>query len=71
MDLTQWIDPSVELAEEAGRAILEVYGTDFEVEEKDDQSPLTKADLAANDLIVAGLSRSLANSDLELECARH
>jgi len=55
MDLTQWIDPSVALAEEAGRAILEVYSTDFVVEEKDDQSPLTKADLAANAIIVAGL----------------
>ncbi len=55
MDLTQWIDPLIELAETAGRAILEVYGTDFDVEEKDDQSPLTKADLASNSLIVAGL----------------
>ena len=57
MDLTQWIDPLVKLEEEAGRAILEVYGTNFAVEEKDDQSPLTKADLASNDLIVAGLQK--------------
>ncbi len=55
MDLAQWIDPLIRLSEEAGRAILEVYGTNFDVEEKDDQSPLTKADLASNALIVAGL----------------
>ena len=55
MELAQWIDPVVGLAEAAGRAILEIYGTDFEVETKDDQSPLTRADLASNAVIVAGL----------------
>jgi 3'(2'), 5'-bisphosphate nucleotidase len=59
MDLTQWIEPLVVLAQEAGQAILEVYGTEFEVEVKDDQSPLTNADLASNAHIVAGL-RALA-----------
>lgn len=50
------IDPVVALAEEAGRAILEVYASDFEVQSKDDDSPLTKADLASNRCIVAGLT---------------
>ena len=49
------IDPVVALAEDAGRAILEVYATDFDVQNKDDSSPLTQADLASNRLIVAGL----------------
>ena len=49
------IDPVVALAEEAGRAILEVYSSDFEVESKDDESPLTQADLASNVCIVTGL----------------
>jgi len=56
MEITQWIDPLVTLAEDAGRAILEIYDTDFEVEEKDDASPLTQADLASNACIVAGLA---------------
>lgn len=46
-----------ELAIQAGQAILEIYDQ-FEVGEeqlKVDQSPLTKADLAANAIIVAGL----------------
>jgi 3'(2'), 5'-bisphosphate nucleotidase len=49
------IDPVVALAEEAGRAILEVYSSDFEVQSKADDSPLTQADLAAHHCIVAGL----------------
>jgi len=49
------IDPVVTLAESAGEAILEVYASDFEVQSKDDNSPLTQADLAAHLCIVAGL----------------
>src|SRR5210317_28012 len=58
MDLKSLVDPIVALAEDAGRAILEVYSTNFEVQEKDDESPLTQADLAAHRWIDAGL-RSL------------
>jgi 3'(2'), 5'-bisphosphate nucleotidase len=49
------IDPVVAIAIEAGQAILEVYSSDFDVQSKDDASPLTQADLAANRHIVAGL----------------
>ncbi len=49
------IDPVVALAIDAGQAILEVYATDFEVQSKDDNSPLTQADLASHRCIVAGL----------------
>lgn len=51
------VDPVVALAEQAGHAILEVYSTDFEVQRKADESPLTQADLAAHRCIVAGLER--------------
>jgi len=56
MDFTQWIDPLAKLAEEAGNHILDIYETDFDVETKDDASPLTQADLASNAHIVAGLA---------------
>jgi len=46
----------VDLARRAGEAILDVYRTEFDVETKDDQSPLTKADLAAHRIIVDGLA---------------
>jgi 3'(2'), 5'-bisphosphate nucleotidase len=43
------------IARTAGRAILEVYDGDFAVERKQDNSPLTAADLAAHRAIVSGL----------------
>lgn len=55
MNLESLIAPITSLAAEAGRAILEVYATDFAVQAKDDKSPLTKADLASHRIIVAGL----------------
>jgi 3'(2'), 5'-bisphosphate nucleotidase len=45
----------VAVAREAGRRILEIYITEFDVEHKEDRSPLTAADLAAHHSIVAGL----------------
>jgi 3'(2'), 5'-bisphosphate nucleotidase len=43
------------IAQQAGKEILEVYGTDFESRAKADDSPLTEADLRAHRLIVAAL----------------
>jgi len=43
------------LARRAGAAIMRVYAGEFEVERKDDNSPLTAADLAAHRAIVDGL----------------
>ncbi len=48
------IDASID----AGRAILDVYESDFAVEKKDDRSPLTLADRKAHDIIVAALKKS-------------
>jgi 3'(2'), 5'-bisphosphate nucleotidase len=45
------------IAREAGEAILTVYREDFAVEHKDDRSPVTAADLAAQRVIVAALAR--------------
>ncbi len=45
----------IDLARRAGDAILEVYAQPFDVQRKDDDSPLTAADMAAHRLIVAGL----------------
>ena len=43
------------LAIEAGAEILKIYNTDFDVDIKADDSPLTQADLASHRAIVAGL----------------
>lgn len=49
----------IRIAREAGHAILEVYasGADFEIVQKDDHSPLTKADRASNALICQALEQ--------------
>lgn len=46
-----------QIARRAGAAILSVYGNvaDMPIELKDDQSPLTLADKASNDIIASGL----------------
>jgi len=49
------IDDIVFIAKKAGEAIREIYKGDIEVEIKEDSSPLTKADKAANDVIVQEL----------------
>ena len=46
----------IDLARRAGDAIMEIYATDFSVETKGDDSPLTQADLASHRTIVAGLA---------------
>jgi 3'(2'), 5'-bisphosphate nucleotidase len=55
MNYAELIEPIAALARQAGDAILEVYATDFDVQSKDDESPLTQADLASHRCIVAGL----------------
>ena len=49
------LEPLLDIAEAAGRCILEIYGTDFSVQQKADHSPVTAADLAAQEVIVRGL----------------
>ena len=56
MQMESFIEPIVALAKDAGNAILEVYATDFEVETKSDESPLTKADMASHNIIEKGLT---------------
>ena len=50
-DYQRYIIGAINAAIEAGRAILEVYQTDFEVTHKADKSPLTLADQRSHDII--------------------
>jgi len=45
----------IDISHRAGAAILQVYANGFDVQRKDDDSPVTSADLAAHRLIVQGL----------------
>jgi len=49
---------AIKAAIEAGEAIMEVYATDFEVETKGDDSPLTVADMRANTIINSYLEQT-------------
>ncbi|NOT98155.1 MAG: 3'(2'),5'-bisphosphate nucleotidase CysQ [Sideroxydans sp.] len=53
MSLLQEVE---EIARVAGAAIMDVYGKDFSVQEKEDKSPLTEADAAAHSIITARLA---------------
>ncbi|OYD25369.1 3'(2'),5'-bisphosphate nucleotidase CysQ [Oceanimonas baumannii] len=57
MSVTQELLNQVDtLARKAGAAIMEIYGREFTVEQKEDKSPLTEADAAAHHIIVQGLA---------------
>ena len=45
----------IDLAKAAGEKIMAIYAQDFDVDYKDDSSPLTQADLASHHCIIDGL----------------
>jgi 3'(2'), 5'-bisphosphate nucleotidase len=51
------IQDLTDIAHRAGDAIMQIYQQDFTIYEKADASPLTEADLAAHNCIVAGLEK--------------
>lgn len=52
------IEKLIDIAYEAGQVILEIYESDdIGIETKGDESPLTKADKAANEIICNGLAK--------------
>lgn len=57
LDLEMLCNRCVEIAREAGGRILQIYNTDFDIEHKDDKSPLTNADMASHDTIIDALSK--------------
>jgi 3'(2'), 5'-bisphosphate nucleotidase len=51
------LPPVIELAREAGRAVMTYYGGAAEAKEKEDRSPITLADEAAHRILLDGLHR--------------
>jgi len=54
-DIASLLDPVLAIAREAGRAIMQIYSSEFAVEYKADDSPLTAADRTAHQIIREGL----------------
>ena len=55
-DSPELLPAVISIAENAANEILEIYQSDFSVENKEDNSPLTEADMASHKIIIAGLS---------------
>jgi len=55
-EFENYLSDVIEIAKQAGHEILSVYKKDIKFELKADDSPLTKADFVANDIICSGLS---------------
>jgi 3'(2'), 5'-bisphosphate nucleotidase len=53
----QRLEELVGICRHAGDAILKIYGSDFSVSEKPDNSPLTQADLASHHIICGALQQ--------------
>jgi 3'(2'), 5'-bisphosphate nucleotidase len=51
----QLLHPVLDIARKASTEILEIYNSDFAIDHKDDNSPLTAADLASHHAICNGL----------------
>ncbi|MGM0767011.1 MAG: 3'(2'),5'-bisphosphate nucleotidase CysQ [Pseudomonadota bacterium] len=51
----------IRIADEAGERVLQIYQSDFSVNYKEDDSPITAADVASHDIIVGGLVQLTPN----------
>lgn len=74
MSFDSLLEPLVQVAHQAGTVILRIYATDFDVRHKLDRSPVTDADLQAEQLIVEALSRltpdvPIVSEEAASECA--
>ncbi|OYT26668.1 MAG: 3'(2'),5'-bisphosphate nucleotidase CysQ [Candidatus Altiarchaeales archaeon ex4484_96] len=56
MDYPSILRDVLGLVKQAGKGVLEVYGDDFEVEHKSDNSPVTQADWVSEETLLEGLS---------------
>lgn len=55
--ISQLLQTAIQASIDAGKKILEIYETDFEVDYKEDESPLTQADKASNKVIMEYLNQ--------------
>ena len=60
-------DQLARIALDAGKTVMEVYATDFDVDRKDDASPVTQADEKAETLILKGLTEAEPGLDVIAE----
>ncbi len=66
-DFSKEINVLIFLLKEVGEKILEIYNSDFTHEIKEDDSPLTKADLLSEKIIVETLQKEFPNDGIITE----
>ena len=59
--LAELVNPVCEISQQAGSKIMKIYQEGFDIEEKNDRSPLTSADLASHRLITKSLKELTPN----------
>ena len=57
MKIDSLLNNLIEISLEAGKEILDIYNTTYEVEYKDDKSPLTLADKKSHEIIINNLKK--------------
>ena len=55
--LAELVNPVCEISKQAGLEIMKIYQEGFDIEEKNDRSPLTSADIASHQLIIESLNK--------------
>lgn len=70
-DLPELVEEIKQISCHAGDEILEIYGTEFSVEKKQDDSPLTAADMTAHKIICAALSSLTPSTPILSEESSH
>ncbi|WP_431803287.1 3'(2'),5'-bisphosphate nucleotidase CysQ [Halobacillus andaensis] len=63
--------PVIQAAIEAGKEIMKIYETDFEVEYKEDESPLTIADQRSHEVIKSALEKNYPGVPILSEEGKH
>lgn len=61
------LDLALELAREAGNAIMRLYGRNIHPESKNDGTPVTEADLLANQIILDGIRKHFPSDGIVSE----
>ena len=55
--LAELVNPVCDISKQAGLEIMKIYQEGFDIEEKNDRSPLTSADIASHQLIIESLKK--------------
>lgn len=56
--MKNYLETAIAVAIDAGKAIMQIYATEFSVDFKSDRTPLTKADTASDELITEVLEKT-------------